>query len=121
MSTSYHRLVDKVTHLRLEVGTGHDLLHIWVEHGKVGTLTLPKGSSATITRLFAEDEDDTTCPIRTHFGGSAQGTIITENHGPWPLDMVVVSDYGEIFTVAEVKAWEGAGRDANLPTDTITT
>ena len=40
MSTSYYRLQDPFTSLRLEEGPGHDRLTVWEQHANCGTLTV---------------------------------------------------------------------------------
>jgi hypothetical protein len=115
MSTSYYRLRPPVTHLRLESGGGHDRLSIWIDHGLAGVLRLPKAATRDLLRAFILDEVDSECPLLTHWGGKA--AVVTVNDGSLPDETVVVSEYGELLTVAEVKVRDGAVRSDGMPTE----
>ena len=116
MSTSYYRLKPPVTHLRLEKGEGHDRLRVWVNHALAGVLTLRKEETHSMLDCFTLYEDDFCCPLRTRWGGADRGAIVTEND-TLPDEAVVISEYGQLLTVAEVKARDGATRKDGMPTE----
>lgn len=62
-------------------------------------------------------EDDGDCPMRTHWGGSEVGSIVTENENNLPDEMIVISEYGDLLTVREVRARQGAKRKDGAPTE----
>ena len=118
MSTSYYRLKPPVTHIRVEDKTpGHTKLVIWVNHGLSGTLVLQTEEVRDFLRILVLYEDDSGCPLRTHWGGPERGTIVTINDNTLPDEAVVISQYGELLTVSEVKVRDGAKRKDGFPTE----
>ena len=115
MSTSFYRLKSPITHLRLEDTGGHDRLSIWVNHAFVGTLTLAYRETRSVIGLLADDDDQ--CPLRTHWGGSERGAVVTVNDPDLPDEAVVISEYDELLTIAQVKARDGAKRADGMPTE----
>jgi hypothetical protein len=117
MSTSYNRPIEGITSLRLEEGHKHDRLTVWIEHGNAGTLILPHGWGKRLTRVFSSDngndgEDD----MRTHWGGSAVGAVVTDN-AHLPDDATLISEYGEVLTAGQVRLRAGARRSDGWPTE----
>lgn len=110
MSTSYYYIQEPITSLRLEEGPGHDRLTVWQSGANAGTLVLTKGSARTIISLFAEHAEDDRCPMRTHFGGVEVGCVVTENVRGLDPSLILISEYGELFTVAQIRAFAGEGR-----------
>lgn len=119
MSTSYYRFKDPISSVRLEEGPGHDRLTIWENGANAGTLTLSLGTGRTIVKMLMEDVHDGACPMRTHWGGVDRGTVVTINPSGKELtdDIVLVSEYGEVLKVADVKARDGARRKDGMPTE----
>ena len=117
MSTSYYRLKKPITHLRLTESPGHDRLTIWVNHAMSGTLTLANRETQEFLRLFAQYQEDARCPLRTYWGGSDRGSVVTVNDDTLPDEMCVISEYGQLLTVAEVKARAGTKRSDGMPTE----
>lgn len=113
MSTSYYRLQQPFTSIRLEESIGpHDKVTVWENGANCGTLVLTRGFGRRVVRLFSETEyDDSRCPLRTHFGGSATGTMVTVNDRDLPDSATVIDEYGRPFKVFEVKAMSGAGKE----------
>ncbi len=75
-----------------------------------GVLYFSEEHAPTILKMFALREDDDKCPMRTHYGGVEQGTVVTIND-PSLSDLdILISDNGELLTVREIKATEGAGK-----------
>jgi len=116
MSTSYYRLMEPFTSLRLEEGAGHDRLTVFEGHANCGTLTLSKGVGRRLAQCFIDDEENI-CPLRTHWGGTARGAVVTVNDASLPDDATVISEYGDVLTVKEVKARDGAHRKDGMPTE----
>ena len=117
MSTSYYRLIEPFTSLRLEEGPGHDRLTVFEEHANCGTLTFSKGLGRSVARLFTKYEDDGQVPLRTHWGGKDRGSIVTVNDPILPNETTVISEYGDILTVGQVKARDGVKRSDGMPTE----
>jgi len=117
MSTSYYRLKPPITYLRLEEGHGHDKLTLWVNHANVGTITLRKEEVRGVISCFTLYEEDNECPLRSYWGGSERGSAVYANENDLPDDMLVISEYGELLTVAQVKARHGAKRKDKMPTE----
>ena len=117
MSTSYFRLKKPVSHLSLkEVADGH-LLSVYVAGKFAGVLHLPPMHSKSVMNIFAQYEGDFECPLRTHWGGSGKGAVVTVNDDTLADEAVVISEYGELLTVGRVKARHGAGREDGMPTE----
>lgn len=116
MSTSYYRIQPPVTHLSVEDAGQYDKLTMITDHEAI-TLLVDKGYTKTLVRQFALYERDVNCPLRTHWGGSERGTIVTVNDASLPDDTWVISSYGDLLTVGAVKARAGARRKDGLPTE----
>ena len=117
MSTSYYRLRPPITHLRLEEGEGHDKLKIWVNHGLAGELVIANREIRQFLDCFALYEADNECPLRSFWGGAERGAIVYANEDDLPDEMMVISEYGELLTVAQVEARDGAKRRDGMPTE----
>lgn len=119
MSTSYYRLREPFTSLRLEKGPTHDRLTVWEEHANAGTLTVRGGWGKHVALLFALQEGDEQCPVRTHWGGVDRGAVVTfrDRDKDLPDEIVLVSEYGDVVTVGYVRARDGAKRSDGWPTE----
>ena len=108
MSTNYYHLREPITNLRMTP----EGLEVSIRGQVAGLLALePEASSGEIALMFADEQgDDSRCPMRTLWGGTAQGCIVRENTRGLDPALVLVSEYGEIFTVAQVRAFAGAGK-----------
>lgn len=106
MSTSYYRLRPPVTHLRLEDGGKHNNLYVWVDSNAAGILTLLKATTRDIMLFFALREADDVCPLRIHYGGPQREAAVIVNDESLPDEATVISEYGELLTVGEIKAQE---------------
>jgi hypothetical protein len=117
MSTSYYGLEGPFTSLRLEEGEKHDRLTIWEQGANCGTLVFSKGIGRRIVLKFAEHGYDDVPPLRTHWGGKERGSVVTVNDSEMPDEATVISEYGDILTVGQVKARHGARRVDGHPTE----
>lgn len=110
MSTSYYRLKYPLTSIRLEQGPVHDKLTVFESGANAGTLTVGRGLGKALANMFADVVDDDKAPLRTHFGGADRGCVVTVQDGELPDRYTVVNDYGDVYTVGEVKAMDGNGK-----------
>lgn len=115
MSTSYYGLAPPITFLKLDSGKGgHDRLSIWVNHGLAGTLTLREEETRDILIRFTGPE----CLLHVYYGSPDTGAVVAVFSPDLPDEAVMISEYGELTTVAQVKAQCGVGkRSGENPTD----
>lgn len=119
MSTYFYPFRDPISSAILEVGAGHDLIHVWQAHAKSGVLTVKKGVGLAVLALFRSDR---AVFHRVH-GGETLGTIIHHLHGckHLKLDDFVSDDYGALFTVSQVLAMQGMGQvTTTMPNQKVT-
>lgn len=109
MSTSYYRLKEPITSLRLTSGPAWDHLTVFENGAQAGTLVLSKDVGPRVALMFA-DKQEFTCPAHTHWGGADRGCVVTINDKEMSDDAVVVSQYGEIMTIGKVKSYDGMGK-----------
>jgi hypothetical protein len=114
MSTDYYGLCEPVTYLKLETGQGHDKLKVWINHALAGELTLANRETKQFIKLFAQYSD---CLMHTHWGGNECGAVVSEHDEDLIDEMCVISEYGELLTVRQVRARDGAKRSDGLPTE----
>ena len=107
MSTSYYRLRPPITNLELDEGLYYDVLKVWINDSLAGELALTEDEVKEVIRCFALREADNECPLRAYWGGDEEGTVVYANEDNLPDEMIVVSTYGEILTVGQVKARAG--------------
>ena len=110
MSTSYYHFRPPITSVRLEEGPSHDRLTIFETRANIGTLVLSKGMGKTVASYFADEVEDNRAPLRTHFGGKGRGCVVTVNDPHLHDETYVIDEYGQVYTVAQVKAMDGRGR-----------
>lgn len=114
MSTSYYGLAEPITHLRIEDSNqAHTRLSIWIDHGHAGTLTLPTHELAGVLLLLC---DESKCLLRTHWGGKVRGAVVTVDDEDVLDETLLISEYSELLTVAQVKARDGAKWSDGMPT-----
>ena len=112
MGTNYYRLRSPITHLRLEESPGHDRLTLWVNHANAGTITLRNEETHEFILGFVDKNE----PIMyAYWSGFEQGTVVRIKKANLLDKTVVISEYGEVLTVAEVKACNGANRRDRMP------
>lgn len=115
MSTAYYYLREPFTSIRLERGPSHDRVTLWERGANIGTLTVSAGTGSMVTYLFAEVEYDGKAPMRTHWGGTKVGCVVTENVRGLDPSLVLVSEYGDVLTVGDIRARSGHGRGTAKP------
>ena len=69
MSTSYYRPNPPITHMQMEKSGGHAHLSVWVRYRLAGVLALRLDELRDMVLMFALNQDDSRCPLRTHWGG----------------------------------------------------
>lgn len=118
MSTSYYRLRKPVTYLALSRPEGmHNSLRIWINHALAATITLRKEETNDVLRLLSQDGDDFEArPLHTYWNGEL-GAVVIVNDKTIHDEELVISDYGELLTVQQVKARNGAKRKDGKPTE----
>ena len=115
MGTEYYKLKPPVTSVKVvEENPSHTKLSIWINHGLAGTLTLRTKEVQNLLRILA---DDGMCVLHTRWGGLERGTVVTVNDTSLPEDTVIVSEYGRLSTISEIRARDGATRGDGLPTE----
>ena len=116
MSTSYYKLREPFTHLELDPAEQPmtSRLQIWIDHTLSGMLLVPNLRVDDILRLFYDDYN--AAVMRTHWDGKDTGAVVTVKE-ELPDETVVISGYGELMTVAQVKARAGATRKDGMPTE----
>jgi len=100
MTTSYYRYRWPVTSVRIEVGTTHDQVRIWVRHGSAGILTVPAEDGALVALMFASDER----VMETLYGGDHVGVVVTEHEEDLADELHIIDEYGKPTTVEAVRA-----------------
>lgn len=120
MSTSYYRLAYPLTRLN-EIPDGGDgvrRIQGWSHDRLVFMATIMDDYLfKNIVISLTQYEEDSECPLRTHWGGKERGAVVTVNDPHLPDDATVISNYGEILTVGQVKARDGAHRKDGVPTE----
>ena len=118
MSTSYYRIAKPVSALQIHDNTDKlDTIEFWIAGEYAGALTMDKHHVKSFVRKFTEYTDDFHCPLRTHWGGRDRGAIVTVNDDEIADDDLVISEDGELLTVTQVKARDGAKRKDGFPTE----
>ena len=110
MSTTYYALKSPVTSLRLDGSPAHTKLTIFVNHANVGELTLANSELGDVLRMFKGDYE----VLHARWGGVERGCVVTQTDSALAAmldnDTQVISEYGQLFTIGEVLAQEGRGR-----------
>lgn len=112
MSTSYHRLKEPITRLRLKTRDGRTRVSVWLDGTYAHALIVKGEFATTVVRMFADEQGDNECPVRTHWAG--QRVVVTENVPDLDPEMQLISDYGEIWTVAEIREWAEKSKSKSL-------
>ncbi len=113
MSVNYFRIAPPITYIQ-QGQWGEDVsLRFYAEDAPMsaGVLYFSEEHAPAILKLFALREDDDKCPMHTHYGGVGQGTVVTINDPSLDDGDMLISSHGELLTVKEIKAKEGAGKD----------
>jgi len=118
MSTSYYCIAKPVSALRVHDNTDElGTIEFWIAGEYAGALTMNKHHVKSFVSKFTEYTDDFNCPLHSHWGGADRGSIVTVNRRDIGDDELVISEYGELLTVGQVKARAGAKRKDGFPTE----
>jgi hypothetical protein len=111
MSTSYYYLREPITSVRFEERGEHCHISVW-EHGKLaGKLIVAKENAHLFAWMFSEREsDDSRAPIRTRWGGAEYGCVVDENARGLDPKLQLIDEYGDVWTVADIRLRAGDGR-----------
>lgn len=99
MSTGFHRMNPPVTSVRLDEGPGHDRVSVWTDHGLSGTLTVTAGQGRRLCLVLTRADQAVT---RVGVGDGMVGLIVADD--PPEPDECLVSDYGDVTTLSELRA-----------------
>lgn len=107
MSTYFYPFNYPISSARLEEGPGHDIIHVWQDHAKMGELVATKGTGPSIISMFRSDR----AVFHALFGGDTLGTVVHPINGNnLKLNDYVLDDSGKLYTVADVFALAGKGK-----------
>lgn len=112
MSTSYYYLKEPFTSATMYEDGAHATIMLEVRGVPAGSLRVLKDLVPDVLYALAEPAYDNRVPMRTGFGGANAGCVVTENVRGLDPSLVLVSEYGELFTVAEIRAMAGRGKVA---------
>ena len=116
MSTNnyyYYYLAYPITRLRItHTIPGIVSIHVTVATEETGKLVVSPEHVSALMRLFSQIEpDDSRCPIYTYCGDVSRGCVVVENVRGLDPNLQLISEYGELLTVAEIRALDGAGKE----------
>ena len=113
MSTSYYHLREPVTALFLRPEeAGFTYLDIEVNGHGVGSLLLHDEDVPVMLVLLSDaGREYAEAPVRTSWGGEGVGCQVSERHRGLDPNLQLVSEYGELFTLAQVRAMAGEGKE----------
>lgn len=114
MSTDYYRLKEPITSIQAEILGGHTHVGIWVNHAKSGTLVFRNEEWKEAIWLFRDGES--LPPMHSHWGGVEAGTIVTSRE-TLPDEQQLLSEYGELLSVKDIKSRHGSKRKDGWPTE----
>ena len=103
MSAEYYALKKPITSIRPEIMGGHTHVGIWVNHAKSGTLVFRNEEWKDAIWLFFEKYVSDP-PMRTFWGGTKDGCIVKETNTASPTEQQMVSEFGELMTVGQIRA-----------------
>src|SRR5690606_26482527 len=105
-------LREPISSVRFETLGNHCHITVWTHGGNSGTLIVAKEDAVSFARMFSDRCDDPYAPIGSHFGGADVGMIITENVRGLDPHLQLIDEYGDVWTVEEVRAKAGKGKVA---------
>jgi hypothetical protein len=98
MSTSYYRFKKPITSVQIVTEGKHDKVTVWINHQNTGTLTVDAGTGKDILEMFDSGEQVLHC-----YAG-AGGPCVIRNDINILNEEYVISEYGNVISVAEVLA-----------------
>ena len=117
MSTNYYKLAYPIAYLRV-IRIDDKCSRVSVHAGcGTGAIDVRHEDLPALLSLFQEYVfSDAEVPMRTYWGGPQRGTVV-EVQEELADDVQLISSYGRLLTVAQVKARDGAKRKDGLPTE----
>ncbi len=106
VSTAYYHVQDWVGHVLID-RTG-DIVNIVCAHGTITELEVFT-SKEVATRVLFVLADREAGAVMTHIGGEGGQVFLSTRGDDLPADMQVISEHGELFTVAQVRAMTSIG------------
>lgn len=112
MSTSYYYLREQVDSLDLhEDPDGDDEVSIIMRNRPIPvTIRCHPGDGRGLCLLLSKREYDDAAPITTHYGGPSVGCVVVENIRDLDPFAILVSEYGEPRTIAQIRSFAGYGK-----------
>jgi hypothetical protein len=99
MSTSYYRLREPITSVRVDDIGGHDRISVWIAHGLAGSLVVRKLETKVILRMFAQEAPS----FYVYCDAGRKVRCIMIEEGLEDAECLV-SESGELFNVGQVRA-----------------
>jgi len=104
MSTSYYHLREPVTALKLSPDDeGRTRLEVEVRGYKAGSLLLDDHDVPGVLLMLSDSGRYDDVPVRTSWGGEGVGCQVTERVRGLDPNLQLVSEYGELMTLAEIR------------------
>lgn len=89
---------------------------IWINHAKAGTLVVRNEEWPELLNALTAKDAARNTVLRTLWGGQDVGAIV-DDIPALADEQQVVSEYGELMTVRQVRARVGARRKDGMPTE----
>ena len=111
MSTNYYHLREPVTAIKVDE-TELGFRNVWITIGDydAGYLHLKEEDVSALLLLLGDQAYDDQVPVRTTFGGKGAGLLVHERYRGLNPALQLISEYGDLTTLAEVRKLAGAGR-----------
>lgn len=106
MSTEYHLPVEPVDKITVTEDGDMVCATLITKDGALGTF---RTSKENLPFFLCHMKDDHVV-IHTTFGGESAGLVVSEHTRGLDPEQTVISEYGELFTVSQIRALSGAGK-----------
>ena len=108
MSTDYYYLKEPVTGIEIVIDGERAEVKVMLDGEFAGALSMPSATAAKFACGLLEIDRD--CPIVTNWGGAKAGCVVNEYVRGLDPSLQLVSEYGDVRTVAEIRALAGKGK-----------
>lgn len=100
MSTYYHPLTPPITSVRVDAESSpvHDFVSVWVNGAKAGKLTVRSEETSSLLRALSAGRD-----VAQVFAAGRGRTALKVFDGGIDPDDVLISEYGEVTTLRELR------------------